>query len=202
MKKLLLLLLLLPFTALATFHKGELILNDSTVKAGYIELPNSHDQKKLRFKATEDGDVEKFTAEEVKSFHVEGLGDYKNEAYYYVTCKLADNKMIGEGFRVAKGKSWVRLEYAGTINIVTATTYQNGTWGALYYVHFPKEDVAKYLGVFYGGMSITNEEFTEVKRQAARIFDDKCPDVSKNLKKADTKRPNVIIELYDKYCGK
>jgi hypothetical protein len=200
MKKLLLLLLLLPFTALAKFYKGEIVLNDSTVKPGYIEIPTSHNQRKIRFKANPEADVEKFSAEDVTRFYVENAGEQETETLFYITCRLADNKMIGNGFKVEKSKSWVRIQYSGTLNIVTANYYQNGTSGFIYYVHFPEEGTAVYLGAFYGGMSITNQEFVELKRQIARVFEEKCPELAENLTKEDCKRLNSIIDLYNKHC--
>jgi hypothetical protein len=87
MKRLLLLLLLIPFTALAEFYPGTVTMTNGTVKSGFIEPPSGK-QDKLKFCIDKKGKTEKLKVEEVKSFI---LTNDDNVTENWTTIYLANN---------------------------------------------------------------------------------------------------------------
>ena len=59
MKKIIFLLILIPFTVLAKYNPGSITFNDGTTKNGFIEIPKYKDIK-IKFKSEENGKTEKY----------------------------------------------------------------------------------------------------------------------------------------------
>lgn len=66
MKKLLLLLLLCPFMAIAGYFPGTITFNDGTTKSGMLEVPQKHQQQDISFKADEKAKTVKFSINDVR----------------------------------------------------------------------------------------------------------------------------------------
>jgi hypothetical protein len=198
MKKLLFLLLLCPFMAMAEFLPGTLTFNDGSDKTGFIEVAVA-DSKKIKFRATEKGDTEKFSINEIKSYTITTKD---KRTITYLTLNLAEPKAFYKGYKIDDQKSWVRIEKAGELNIVSAFYIGSGGSGYLYYIHKPWENHCYYITSDYGGITVSMGEFNAIQKYSAVIFKEDCPKLAESLTKEDYKKSglNILIDNYAKYC--
>lgn len=198
MKKLLFLLLLCPFMAAAEFLTGTLTFNDGSEKTGFIEIAVA-DSNKIKFRASEKGDNEKFSIDEIKSYTVTTKDKH---TLTYLTLNLAEPKAFYKGYKIDSKKSWVRIEKAGDLNIVSAFYVGSGGSGYLYYIHKPWENHCYYITTAFGGITATVGEFNAVKKYSEVIFREDCPKLAESLTKEDFKKNGlgIIVDNYSKYC--
>jgi len=194
MKKLLLLLLLCPFMAIAGYLPGTITFNDGSSKFGLLEVPKRHDKQEISFKTDKKAKDVKFSINDVKQF-VFTAED--NTEVTFITLRLANPKAFSGKYKIEEEKSWVRLEWDGEVKILIA--FVNG---AVYYIQKPNEDYARYLAVFYGGF--TFGEFNVMKKMVGFIFKEDCPNLEDSLKKEDFKAKgvNLVGIMYEQVCDK
>jgi len=197
MKKLLLLILLLPFAAMADYYPGTVTFNNGSTKDGLIEIPAKHNQKELFFKTDEKAKKTKFMVDDVKEFTIQGED---MSTIKYVTRKLANLKILSTKYKIEDKKSWVRIVREGEVSIMTAFIKTYNTSGPVYYVQKPDEDYCRYLAAFYGGLSIN--EFKMFKAMVKLMFNDDCPKLEESLEKEDfkAKGPAIVSILYEQVC--
>lgn len=198
MKKLLLLLLLCPFMAMAAdLLSGTITFKDGSTKTGLIDLPY-YDTPKLKFKADKKAVAEKFSIDDIKEFTVTWSNNTNSTFLpltfqYYSAWKKA---YIPD----SKKKRWVRIEREGAIDI--ATIYSRDT-GFHYCLHKPGEDTAYYIMSFYGGLTFNVGEFKAIKKFTEVIFKDDCPALSESITKEEYKKRGleIISDNYMQLCG-
>ena len=206
MKKLLLLLLLIPFTVFAKFNNGIVYFNDGTSKKGYIEVPDYPDDAKLKFRADEKGKTQKIEIDLVKGFDVT---NDKNETFKYTTILLAQPKIFtSDQFKLETKKSWVRIVKEGKIDIYqTYSVYSHGskTGGdGSVYIHKKDENHAYFIAYYTGGFNIVVNGYSATMKYVDTIFEKDCPSLSAIITKDDLKKNgyNAIVEIYEQNCGK
>lgn len=208
MKKLILLVFLIPFMSFAKFYKGTITMNDGSLKNGYIELPEYPDDAKIKFRTEEKGNNEKLEIDTVKGFEI--IND-KNEVVRYTTVFLAEPKIFtNDQFTLDKKKSWVKIIKEGKITIYSAyATYSqgSGTGGfSTCYIKKTDEDYAYFFadgGGNGGGFSINMNGFSTLKKYLGKIFEKDCPKLVDLIEKEDIKKNGLvrIVELYEQNCG-
>jgi hypothetical protein len=206
MKKLILLIVLIPFMGFAKFYKGTVTMNDGSLKKGFIELPEYPDDKKLKFRNEERGKTEKLEIESVKGFEI--IND-KNEVVNYLTIFLAEPKIFtNDQFTFDKKKSWVKVIKEGKISIYSAYAIYNqanGTGGiSSSYVKKTNEDYAYFFSDGSGGFNINMNGFSFLKKMIGIIFKNDCPKLADLIVKDDIKKNGYthIVKLYEENCGK
>lgn len=211
MKKIALILLLLPFTMLAKYNTGTITFNDGTSKSGLIEIPDWNDLK-IKFKADDKAKVEKFKVEEVKGFQV--LND-NNETDNYITLRVGNNKIFNpKKFNLNDHKSFVKIVKQGKISVYLIHFIANSVGGSnrnmtsskngadAYYLQRENDDFAFAIGIHrydlnymvgFGLYQVTEFNFKDI-----------CPDFSKRLEEADLKCKDFykIVDIYEANCGK
>lgn len=198
MKKLLLLLLLCPVLAIAkTILPGTITFNDNTTRTGLIEIQDDHKQQRIFFKTDKKAKKETISIDDVQFYVVSNEAD---EQIKFYTLKLAVVPNFSTKYKVSDKKSWVRLEKAGEVNIITAWNAN----GAVYYLHKPHEDFARYLITLYGENGCCSH-FKMFKFDMERIFKDDCPDLVKALETLDKDEfrangPFLAAMLFAQYC--
>ncbi|MES2544799.1 MAG: hypothetical protein V4548_07930 [Bacteroidota bacterium] len=200
MKNLLLLFILIPFSALAKFYPGNIILNDGTSKKGFIEIPAYNDAK-IKFKADKKEKAESFEIGLVKSFEI--VND-ENITLKYVTIFLANQKPFKPSeFTVDKKKSWVMIVKEGKINLYSVYFNSATDEGYSFYIKKEKDDHALFISQSFGGGNICMNCFTTLKSTIKTIFEKDCPKLSDLLDKNDLKKNGLsrIVELYEENCG-
>lgn len=60
MRKLIYLLILIPFVSFAKFYSGIMTFTDNTTKEGFIEIPDDSENNTIKFRLEEKGNTEKF----------------------------------------------------------------------------------------------------------------------------------------------
>lgn len=185
--------------AMADFLPGTLTFNDGSTKTGFIEIVPA-DSKKIRFRATEKGDNEKISIDEIKSYTVTTKD---NKTLNYLVTNLAEPKAFYKGYKIDDKKSWVRIEKAGKINIVSAYYVGSGGSGYLYYIHKPAENHSFYITSDYGGITINTVEFNAIKKYSEMIFKEDCPKLAESLTKEEYKKKglNMLVDNFEQLCG-
>lgn len=207
MKKLILLLILIPIASFAKFYPGNLTLKDGTTINGFIELPEYPDDAKLKFRREEKGSNEKYTSDEVNSFEIVNS---KNEKVRYITIQLAKPKLFNlKEIKIETKKSWVKIIKEGKISLYSAYySYSSGSGtggGAIYYIKREKDDYALYLQEYGGGgITFNMNGFQNLKKFIKLYFDESCPKLVNFLDKEDINKNGLvrIIDLYETNCGK
>lgn len=205
MKKLLLLLLLCPLMAIAKFYPGTITFNDDNTKTGFIEIPSFSSQK-LKFRAEEKGDTEKFSINDVKKFT---LALEKGETTYFAL-NLADVKTFKKEYKIESKKSWLKLFTQGNgLNIMEmySPPYDGGgiapvSQDALYYFFWkPENTYCTYFHAEYGVRAIG--EFRVLKQHIELNFEKECPAMVEKLdkEKFNERFMEYIMELYNENCG-
>ena len=210
MKKIVLLLFLIPFIGLAKFYKATVTMNDGTLKSGFIALPSYPDDAKIKFRTEENGDTEKLSVDAVKGFDII-LKD--NQTYEYITMYTA-YKGKGDYLKIDKKKCWVRIVEEGKINLCSTnsigTAAMMGVPGSgisesiTYYINRPGDDFAIYVTDIYGYGTTCVNCFSAFKKMIANIFEKDCPKLVDLIEKDDFKKNGYvrIVELYEQNCGK
>ena len=202
MKKLLLLLLLLPLSSFAKFYDGTISFKDGTVKVGLVEVPKHSRVDKILFKVKK-GKAEKFDLKNVSGFTI--INDDK-ETLRFITLKLSQSKAFKKEYYVEDEISWVRLDYEDTVSVVVAfiappLSMQSGE--PVYYLHKKGDEHCSYITVFYEGNIVQLGQFKEIKRICDIIFKDDCPQLSEKLTKEAFKEKSLaaICDLYNELCA-
>ena len=210
MKKIIFLLLLVPFTAFADFYPGSITFVNGSVKTGLIEEPKGKDSK-IVFKADEKAKEEKFKTEEIKSFE---LTNADNVVEHYVTIILGNNKILNpKSFNLDSKKSVVRIIKQGKITIYGVRFLKSSLKGnnsvgmnntkyesEAYYMQRGNEDFAFAIGIWQSDLSfMTGFNLYQV---VEFNFQDSCPQFVEELKKADLKNTEFakIVDIYENSC--
>lgn len=193
MKKVLLLLLLCPFMAMAEFMPGIVTFNDGSTKSGLIDIPGTHSKKELKFKADKKAKAEGLSINDVKEFTIVSQG----QNIKYKTLKIADIKSRKAGYKVEDEKSWARVEREGKISVLVVFFPEPA-----YYLQKEGDDHCKFLTVFFSGF--VAGQFKALKTSAGYMFKDDCPQLEEALLKEDFKKRgvNLVAEKYEQLCGK
>lgn len=212
MKKILLLLLLLPFSALAEFYPGTIIFTNGSIKTGFIEEPKGKDNKVI-FKVDGKAKEEKFKAEEIKSFQ---LTNADNVVEQYTVIILGNNKILNpKSFNLDSKKSVVRVIKQGKITIYGVRFLKGSLKGnnivgmnntkyesEAYYMQRGDEDFAFAIGIWQSDLNfMTGFNLYQV---VEFNFKDTCPLFVEELKKAGLKNTEFakIVDIYEATCGK
>lgn len=180
---------------MAKFYPGTITFNDGTKKTGLIEIPY-FDTPKLKFKAEKKSDTEKFGIELVKEFNIT---NEDNQEYTYLALKL----YYINGWRVyeldSEKKRWARIEKKGKINLMTIYSSD----GYHYCLNKSWDENCYHIMSYYGGLSVSINEFKKVKHNTDLIFKEDCPELAESLTKEDYKEKGlkVIIDNYMMLCG-
>lgn len=210
MKKVILLLLLLPFTAMANFYPGSITFVNGSVKTGLIEEPKGKDNKVV-FKAGEKAKEEKFKTEEIESFQITNADNVVEE---YVTIILGNNKILNpKSFNLDSKKSVARIIKQGKITIYGVRFLKSSLKGnnsvgmnntryesEAYYMQRGGEDFAFAIGIWQSDLNfMTGFNLYQV---VEFNFKDSCPQFVEELKKADLKNTEFakIVDIYESSC--
>lgn len=210
MKKLVLLLLLLPFAAFAEFYPGSITFVNGSVKTGFIEEPKGKDSKVI-FKADKKAKEEKFKTEEIKSFQLTGADDIVE---HYTTMILGNNKILNpKSFNLDSKKSVVRIIKQGKITIYGVRFLKSSLKGnnsvgmnntryesEAYYMQRGDEDFAFAIGIWQSDLNfMTGFNLYQV---VEFNFKDSCPQFVEALKEADLKNTEFakIVDIYENTC--
>lgn len=212
MKKILILLFLIPIVSFAKFYKGTVNFNDGSSKNGFIELPDNPNEQKLRFKTEEKGKVEKLEINSVAGFDIV---NNKNETVNFITIYLASGRLFsGKNYKVDTKKSWVRIEKVGKkIDLVSAYYSSSGVLGAagqtsesgrMLYLHRHEKDFALILiPINESGLGVDVNFYSALMKVLGYHFEDDCPKVLPLITKEKLKKEGlgIIVDLYDENCG-
>lgn len=216
MKKLLLLLVLVPFSVFAKFYDGTITFNDGTTRTGLIEIPEDGSKQEISFKTDLKAKAEKISIDDVKGFDItSGKNPIPTK---FVTIYLAKGALYGDKeAKVDKKKSWVRVEKEGGITLYSSYIgYRPGTrmgaastsgWPAqtYFYLGRPDKDYAVFFWMYMesAGTTIAVNNFKVIKRLTETHFETKCPELHTFVEKEDFKTNGIvrIVELYDEHCG-
>jgi len=205
MKKIILLLILLPLSVFAKFFQGSITFNNGSTKQGFIEIPY-HDDSKIKFRLEKKGNTEKYKKEVVKSFEI--IND-ENETFRYTTIFLSHPKLFSKtNIKISSKKSFVRIVKEGKITLYIADyCEQSGrgtTSGVRYYIKKPDENFGRFIReksnmLFF----IAIGEYKSIINYLKNYFETDCPKFIEALNADDIKTNGMerIVELYDKYCG-
>ncbi len=210
MKKLLLLLMLMPFTVIAQFYPGTITFTNGSTKSGLIEEPSGK-LNKLTFKADEKAKKEKFKTEEIKGFTMTNADNVTEE---YTTMVLGNNKLLNpKSFNLDSKKSVVRIIKRGKITIYgvrflkgslsgnsMAGTNNTRYQSEAYYMQRGDEGFAFAIGIWQSDLNfMTGFNLYQV---VEFNFKDTCPEFLEALKKADLKNTQFdqIPGIYEATC--
>jgi hypothetical protein len=205
MKKVILIVLLMPMLLVAKYRSGVVYFNDGTTKNGFLEIPN-FDDSKIKFRSTQKGKTEKFKIEDVKSFEV--IND-ANVKLVYETLYLANFKFFSTTeTKVSKKKSWVKIVKQGKITLYSAFfSHRNGkelNEGIIYYIKKPENENPLFLHASeVYGFTLHVNAFSALKKTLKVHFDTDCPQLVEMLTKEEIKNKGLthIVDLYDANCG-
>ena len=206
MKKLLLLFALIPTLVLAKYNPGNIVLNDGTIKNGFIEAPEFKDSK-IKFKSEENGKVEKFNIEDVKGFQIQ---NDKNETENYTTIILGTNKLFNpEKFNLDNKKSFVKIIKQGKISVYSIHFQTNtGSGMKTYYVGSDAYYLQRENDNFAFGIGIHRYDLSYMVGvnlyQVAKInFKEICPNFAELINAANLNSNEFykIVDIYEQNCG-
>jgi hypothetical protein len=216
MKKIVLLLLFLPFSIFANFYSGTITFNDNSTKKGLIEIPDDPTNQNLKFKSEEKGKVEKFNIDDIIGFIIP---EDSKTISQYVSIYLAEGTVFNPGeFKKNKKKSWARVEKKGKITlystylgyrkaVITPKNTQSG-WPSQtrFYVQKPNEETANFyfLHMQSAGTSFAINNYKVLKKMTKYHFEKECPNLENLVNIKDFKKNGItrIVDLYDENCGK
>lgn len=216
MKKLLLLLMLVPFTMFAKFYDGTINLNDGSSKTGLIEIPSEPGQQNLKYKTDLKAKAENISINDIKDFDITDGND--KTPTKFIAMNLAKGALFGD-CKVDKKKSWVRIEKEGKITLYSsyigyrpAVRYGNGNgtsgWPpqTYFYLGRPGINYATFFWMYIqsGGGSVAINNFKVIKRLTKSHFENNCPTLESFIEKDDFKTNGItrIVDLYEEHCGK
>jgi hypothetical protein len=207
MKKLLMLLILIPISILAQFRKGTITFNDDSKKIGYVNSPDQPNNSNVRFKAAENGEIEKFNINDVKGFEI--IGDQNEIVQYATICIAYNNPFHPKKISIVKKKNWVRIVKEGKIILyaLDKLNYNLALSTTTYYcIKKQNQDYALYLGDYMygsaGNWHFNLNNFTLFKDAIRNYFQTECPHLADLIDKEDFKKNGMgrIVELYDQNC--
>lgn len=212
MKKIVFLLLLIPFVSFSNYYKASVNLNDGTTKDGFVELPDVPTEQKLKFKSEEKGKVEKLSIDDVAGFDIVNS---KNVTVHFISIYLASGRLFsGKNYKVDSKKSWVRIEKTGKkIDLVSAyyTSYgvmgaagQASSSGRMLYIHRHDKNFALILlPINEYGLGVDVSSYPTIMKILGYHFEDDCPNVLPLVTKERLKNEGlgIIVDLYDENCG-
>jgi len=207
MKKLLVLLILLPLAVSAKFYKATVTLNDGTIKVGLVELPEYPDDATIKFKTELKSKAEALSSSDVSSFEVT---NEKKEQIKFITIIVAEAGTFNrKKITVGTKKSWLRVIKEGKISLYSGhAVYDSGakTGGAtLFYIKREHNDYALLLDESSdGGLTFVMNGFSNLKSIVKSYFEEDCPKLHELLTKEDLKKNGYvhIVDLYEQNCGK
>lgn len=216
MKKILFLLLLVPFLTFAKFFDGTISFNDGTTKSGLIELPSEPGNQSLKFKTDLKAKTENFSIDEVKGFEITGAKN--EEPTKFISIFLAKGALFGaEECKIDKKKSWVRIEKEGRIILYSSyISYRAGVkmggvstsgWPpqTYFYLRRPDKEYATYFWLYLdsAGTTFAVNNFKVIKKLTKAHFENNCPTLENFIDKDDFKTNGIsrIVDLYDEHCG-
>lgn len=207
MKKILILFILIPISVGAQFREGTILFKDGSTKKGYVNIPDQPNNSNLRFKADENGAVEKFKINDVKGFEI--IGDQK-EIVHYATIYLAyTNPFHPDKIAVNKKENWARIVKEGKITLyaLDKLNYNLALSTTTYYcIKKQNQEYALYLGDYMygseGNWFFNLNNFNLFKDAIRRYFENECPQLADLMDKEDFKKNGMgrIVELYDQNC--
>ena len=206
MKKLLLLFFLIPTVLLAKYNRGNILLIDGTEKIGFIEVPQFNDTK-IKFKFDENGKVEKYSIDDVKSFQIQ---NNKNETENYTTIILGNNKLFSpDEIRLNSKKSFVKIIKKGRISVYS-THFKTNTHGGMknyyvesdaYYLQRENEDFAFEIGIHrYDLKYMVGVDLYQVIKIN---FKEICPNFAELIKAANLNSNDFykMVDIYEQSCS-
>ncbi|HLF52608.1 hypothetical protein [Flavobacterium sp.] len=210
MKKIIFLLILIPFTVLAKYNPGSITFNDGTTKNGFIEIPKYKDIK-IKFKSEENGKTEKFKIEDVKGFQIQ---NEKNTTDNYTTIIVGNNKIFNPTkFNLDDKKSFVKIVKQGKISVYLIHFEGNSAGGSngkmrnsyyegdSYYLQRENDDFAFAIGIHRSDLNFMTG--FNLYMVVEMNFKDICPNFVELLKKEELKATEFykIVEIYEQNCG-
>jgi hypothetical protein len=204
MKKIILILLILPLSVFAKFFQGSITFNSGSTKHGFIEIP-FHDDSKIKFKLAKKSETEKYEIEDVKSFEI--IND-ENETLRYTTIFLSAPKLFGKThLKIFSNKSWVRIIKEGKITVFAADYYErsgNGfASGLRYYVKKSNENFARFIrDKPNANLGVIINEYKAIVHYLKIYFETDCPKFVKAITPDDIKTNGMerIVDVYDQNC--
>ena len=207
MKTIILLFLLIPTIVLAKYNPGNIAFNDGTNKNGFIEVPEYKDTK-IKFKTDENGKIEKYNIEDVKSFQIQ---NDKNETENYTTIIVGTNKLFNPGkFNLDSKKSVVKIIKQGRISVYSIH-FETNTGGGMknYYVGSDAYYLQRENDNFAFGIGIHRYDLSYMVGidlyQVAKInFKEICPNFAELIKAANLKSNEFykLVDIYEQNCGR
>ena len=202
----------IPFISNAKFYQGQMTMKDSSVKTGFIEVPDDSTNKKVKFRLTEKGDTEKIELENIVSFIIT---NDKKEIVKYVITYLAEFKTFSKTneFKIDSKLSCVKVIREGKINLYSAWFVSAGygalgtpissTSGAIYLNKTGNNYALNFWQGPTGGFVAKIGEFNYIKSMVKKHFEKDCPKLIEMVTKELIKEKGVIyrIDLYEQNCG-
>lgn len=218
MKKLLMLLMLIPLSAVAKFYDGTVYFNDGNTKTGLIEIPEEAGKQTLKFKTDLKAKAESISIDDVKGFDITSG---KNETpTRFITILLARGPLYGtKECKVDSKKSWVRIEKEGGITLYSSYLgYRPGVRGGggvvatsgwppqtSFYLKRADKDYAVFFFMILesSGTTFAINNFKALKKLTKAHFETHCATLESFVDPEDFKTNGInrIVELYDEHCG-
>ncbi len=209
MRKITFLFLLFPFILFAKVYPGTITFNDDSTKSGFIEIPKK-DNKNLKFKATKEGDFEKFEAANIKSFEIDMEGSTVKFLAVYITSASIFNL---KSPKLEKNKSWLAVAKEGK-SLSLLSTYSSsqkihgvqgstGFSGTTYYVYKPKQNFCAIFYTTFEGAVMVIGGYSSLRKMINAYFAEDCPKVIELTTKeaVDKEGIGIVVDIYDEYCG-
>ncbi len=206
MKKILLLLLLVPFFGFAKYYEGTIYFSDGKNLTGLIEIPSITD-KKINFKSSEKDKKQEFKTNDIDQLKITFGKDV-------VATYIATKHYAIKGFSLAKepsvDKIWLQLIYDGKIKMYcdaqTTSNYSGGMASSStnmnYFMKSQSKDYPQMVFTDFGGLAAG--QFKYIKKAVEVYLKTDCPNIADLMIKEDIKEKGYtrIGELYDQNCGK
>ena len=218
MRKLIYLLMLIPFVSFAKFHSGIMTFTDNSTKKGFIEIPDDSENNKIKFRLEEKGSTEKYPLEQIKSFivynekgqevkfaitHLAYFNAFSKDNSFRAHKKWACVKVIKEG-KINLYSAWFMTTGAGGGAIGGATITGSFTSSGDLYLNREGQDYSlEFYEADASGFSITVNSWKYFMTIVEKHFGKECPDLVKLINKDDFKKNGYgrIVELYEQNCG-
>ena len=210
MKKLLFFLLFAPITVVANFYPGTIILNDGTVKIGWVQPPPFSSYQEILFKLDLEKTSQSFHINDVNKFEIINANKLK---ILFTTVILAEFKPFDTTVIIInKKKSWVRVikddnlklyatfdEFMPIIGLEPLYLDVNST--TKFYLKKPNKNFALYFFLTKGS-GVRISDFSGLKKLIHLHFKEDCPKILSLYSKPDFKEHGVIyiVDLYNKNC--
>ncbi|MES2545172.1 MAG: hypothetical protein V4548_09825 [Bacteroidota bacterium] len=213
MKKIFLLLLLVPFFSFANFYEGTIKFTNGSTLKGLVFIPTVTD-KTVFYKPSENVITVKYDINKIDQ--IEFYIKEENRTLIYVASLYYEISMMGKFKGLTKSKIWLELIYDGKLKIyktgVEGHKFHTNT-GAMkigsadtfigYYFKLPNSDNPQKIVQQQVG-SLAPGQFLLLKMYLGRYLKEDCPTLVELLEKKEFKEKGytLIGELYDQNCGK